>query len=129
MLGEKENYKYSGILEADSIKQAVMKEKSENSTSNEGENFSKARNLIKVINSWIVHLVRYSRLFSKWTREKFREMNQRTRNLITMHKALHWRDDKTDSMYQEKKEKEVSPASRTTSYSPGQILVCTYTIW
>ena len=41
-LGEKENYKHLGILEADTIKQAEMKEKFlKKSTSNERENFSK----------------------------------------------------------------------------------------
>ena len=46
-----------------------------------------SRNLIKGVNIWAVHLVRYSGLFLKWTREELKQMNQRTRKLITIHKA------------------------------------------
>ena len=48
------------------------------------------RNLIKRINTWVVSLVRYSRSFLKWTREEFKQMNQRTRKLMTIHKAQKW---------------------------------------
>ena len=51
------------------------------------------KNLIKRINSWVVHFVIYSGLFLKWTREKLRQMDRKTRKLI-MHKALHLRIDK-----------------------------------
>ena len=51
------------------------------------------RNLIKGMNTWVVYIVRYSGPFVKWTREKLNQMDQRTRKLITMHKALHSRDD------------------------------------
>ena len=50
-------------------------------------------NVIKVINTWAVPLVRYSEPFLKWTREKLKEMDSRTRKLMTMNKALHSRDD------------------------------------
>ena len=40
-LGEKENYEYFGILEADTIKQGYMKEKIEKSISKEPENNSR----------------------------------------------------------------------------------------
>ena len=51
------------------------------------------RNLVKGINTWAVPLVRYLGLFLKWTREELKQMNQRTRKLMTMHKALHSIDD------------------------------------
>ena len=38
-------------------------------------------------------LVRYSGPFLKWTREELKQMDQMTRKLMTMHKALHPRDD------------------------------------
>ena len=38
-------------------------------------------------------LVRYSGTFLKWTRDELKQMEQRTRKLMTMHKALHPRDD------------------------------------
>ena len=52
-----------------------------------------SRNLRKGINTWAVPLVRYSGIFLKWTRDKLKQMDQTTRKLMTMHKALHPRDD------------------------------------
>ena len=44
MLGEKENYKYLGILEADTIKQVeIKKKKKEMNTLDEWENFLKPK--------------------------------------------------------------------------------------
>ena len=57
-----------------------------------------SRNLIKGINTWAVPLVRYSGPFLKWTRDELKQMDQRTRKLMTMHKALHLRDD-VDRLY------------------------------
>ena len=48
-------------------------------------------------------LVRYSGPFLKWTREELKQMDQRTRKLMTMHKALHPRDD-IDRLYVSRKE-------------------------
>ena len=60
------------------------------------------RNVIKGINTWAVPLVRYSGLFLKWTREELKQMDQRTRKLMTMYKALHPRDD-VDRLYASRK--------------------------
>ena len=54
-------------------------------------------------NTWAVLLVRYSGPFLKWTRDELRQMDQRTRKLMTMHKALHPRDD-VDRLYVSRKE-------------------------
>ena len=64
-----------------------------------------SRNLIKGINTWVVPLVRYSGHFFKWTREELKEMDQRTRKLRTMHKALHPKDN-VDRLYVSRKEEE-----------------------
>ena len=61
------------------------------------------RNLIKGINTGAVLLVRYSGPFLKWTRDELKQMDQRTRKLMTMHKALHPRDD-VDRLYVSRKE-------------------------
>ena len=45
------------------------------------------------MNTRTVLVVGYSGPFLKWTREELKQMEQRTRKLITMHKALHPRDD------------------------------------
>ena len=62
-----------------------------------------SRNLIKGINTWAVPLVRYSGFLLKWTRDELKQMDQRTRKLMTMHKALHPRDD-VDRLYVSRKE-------------------------
>ena len=69
-----------------------------------------SRNLIKGINTWDVPLVRYSGSFLMWTREELRQMDQRTRKLMTMHEALHPRDD-VDRLYVARKERERGLAS------------------
>ena len=60
--------------------------------------------------TWAVTLVRYSGPFLKWTREELKQMDQRTRKLMTMHKALHPRDD-VDRLYVSRKEGERGLAS------------------
>ena len=106
-LAENETYKYLGILEADTIKQVEMKNKIQKEyfrrTRKLLETKLNSRNLIKGINTWAVPLVRYSGPFLKWTREELRQMDQRTRKLMTMHKALYPRDD-VDRRYVSRKE-------------------------
>ena len=46
MLGEKETYKYLGMLEADTIKQGEMKEKK--NTLGERENYSKPNYIVEI---------------------------------------------------------------------------------
>ena len=81
MLREKVTYKYSGILEADTIKQGEMKEKIKKDYFRRTRKLFKTklycRNLIKGINTWPVLLVRYSGPFLKWTRENLKEIDQR----------------------------------------------------
>ena len=62
-----------------------------------------SRNLIKGIIIWAVSLVRYSGPFLKWTIDELKQMDQRRRKLMTMHKALHPRDD-VDRKYVSRKE-------------------------
>ena len=96
-----------GVLEADTIKQAEMKEKNQNEylrrTRKLLETKLNSRNLIKGINTWAVPLVRYSGRFLKWTRDEPKQMDQRTRKLMTICKALHPRDD-VDRLYISRKE-------------------------
>ena len=106
-LAENETYKYLGILETDTIKQVEMKNKIQKEYLKktwkllETKLFS--RNLIKGINTWAVPRVRYSGPFLKGTRNELWQMDQRTRKLMTMHEALHPRDD-VDRLYVPRKE-------------------------
>ena len=106
-LGENETYKYLGILEADTIKQVEMKDKIRKEYLRRTRKVLitklSNRNLMKGINTWAVPLVRYSGPFLKWTKDELKQMDQRTRKLMTMHKALYPRDD-VDRLYVSKKE-------------------------
>ena len=78
-LAENETYKYLGILEADTIKQAEMKEKIQKEylrrTRKLLETKLNNRNLIKGINTWAIPLVREpfssgpETNLNKWTKE------------------------------------------------------------
>ena len=106
-LGENETHKYLGILEANTIKQVEMKNKIRKEylrrTRKLLETKLSSRNFIKGLNTWAVLLVRYSEPFLKWTRDELKQIDQRTRKLMTMHKALHPRDD-VDRLYVSRKE-------------------------
>ena len=106
-LEEKETHKYLGILEANTIKQVQMKDTIRKEylrrTRKLLETKLSNRNLIKGINTWAVPLVRYSGPVLKQTRDELKQMDQRTRKLMTMHKALHPRDD-IDRLYVSRKE-------------------------
>ena len=106
-LEENETYKYLGILEVDAIKQVQMKDTIRKEylrrTRKLLEKKLSSRNLIKGINIWAVPLVRYSETFLKWTREELKQIDPRTRKLMTMHKALRPRDD-VDRPYASRKE-------------------------
>ena len=90
-LTENETYKYLGILEADTIKQVEMKDKIQKQylrrTRKLLETKLSSKNLIKGINTWAEPLVRYSGPFLKWTSDELKQMDQRTRKLMIMHKA------------------------------------------
>ena len=94
-------------MEADTIKEVEMKDKIKKEylrrTRKLLETKLSSRNLIKGINTWAVLLVRYSGPFLKGTREELKQMDQRTRKLMIMHKTLHPRDD-VDRLYVSKKE-------------------------
>ena len=94
-------------MEANTIKQLEMKNKNPKEylrTRKLPEKKLNSRNLNKGINTWAVPIVRYSGLFLRWTRDELRQMDQRTRKLMTMHKALHPRDD-VDRLYVPRKER------------------------
>ena len=87
-LGEKEIYKCLGILAAYIIKHTDTKEKIRSQTNEQiSGNQVCSRNPIKGINTWAVLLVKHSKPFLKWTREEPRQMDKRTRKLMTMHRA------------------------------------------
>ena len=108
-------------MEADTIKQVEMKDKIHKEylrrTRKLLEIKLSSRNLIKGINTQAVPLIRYSEPFLKWTRDELKQMDQRTRKLMNMHKALHPRDD-VDRLYVTRKEGGSGLASIEDSIDP-----------
>ena len=96
-LREKGTCKCLGILETDTTKEVEMKDKIQKEYIRRTRKLLKttlsSRNLIKGINTWAVTIVRQSGPFLRWTRDELQQMDQRARKLMTMHKALHPRDD------------------------------------
>ena len=88
-LAENKTYKYLCILEADTIKQVEMKDTIQKEylkrTRKLLEIKLSSRNLMKRINARAVPLVGYSGPFLKWTKEAIKQMDQRTRKLMTTH--------------------------------------------
>ena len=66
----------------------------------------------KGMTPWAAPLVRYLGPFVKWTMEELKQMKLRTRKLMMLHEALHWRDD-NHYICQEKKEEKDSPALKS----------------
>ena len=75
-LGENETYKYLRILEADKMKDKILKEYLSR-TRKLLETKISSRNLIKVINTWDVFLGRCWGPFLKWTRDELNQIDQR----------------------------------------------------
>ena len=102
----KPNQQILGNLEADTIKQGQIKDKIQKEylrrTRKLIETKFSSRNFFKGINSGAV---RYLGPFPKLTRDELKQIHQRTRNLMTTHKALHPRDD-VDRLYVSRKEEE-----------------------
>ena len=118
-LRENETYKQLGILEADIMKQVKIKDKIQKEYLRRIRKLLKtkisSRNLLKGINTWTMNLVGYSGPFLKQTRDELKQMDQRTRKIMTMHKALYPRDD-VDRQYVSRKEGEKGLASIENSF-------------
>ena len=101
-LNAEEGNKYLGVLESDAIMKNNMKEKISKEYLRRVrkvlETKLSSRDLVKGINSWAVSLMRYSASFLDWTVDDLNAINARTRKFLTMHKALHPKDD-IDRLY------------------------------
>ena len=52
-----------------------------------------AKHVFQAINTWVVPTVPYSAGIVKWKREEVKEMDRKTRKIITMHGGLHPRSN------------------------------------
>ena len=101
-LEEEDNYKYLGILEADNIKHNHMKTKIKDEYLRRLKLVLKSKlnsgNMIKAINTWAVSLYRYGAGVIEWTKDELKQIDRKTRKLITMYRGLHPRSD-VDRLY------------------------------
>lgn len=97
-----ESYKYLGILEADKIKMEEMKVKVGREYYRRIRNVLESKlnggNIVKAMNTWAVAAVRYTAGLLDWTINELKDMDRKTRKLMTMNRALHPKSD-VDRLY------------------------------
>jgi hypothetical protein len=90
---ENEGYKYPGILECDKLKSGEMKEILRNEYAKRMKKILKsklnARNIIKAIDSRAISIIRYGAGLIEWTKEELKEMDRKTREILTICKCFH----------------------------------------
>ena len=96
-LKEGEGYKYLGVLEADVMLHRQMKEKIKKEYLGRIIKVAQSKlnggNLIQAINTWAVSLIRYAGGgIIEWTKQELKELDRRTRKVLTMNGGLHRRD-------------------------------------
>ena len=95
-------YKYLGVLEADKIKMEEMKQKVRTDYYRRVrkilESSMNGGNTVKAMNTWAVAAVRYIAGILDWTVDELKEMDRKTRKIMTMNGALHPRAD-VDRLY------------------------------
>ena len=91
-----EGYKYLGVMEADVMLHRQMKEKVKKEHLQRVRKVAQSKlyrgNLIQAINTWAVSLIRYAGGIIEWTKQELKELDRRTRKLLTMNGGLHPRD-------------------------------------
>eukprot|EP00112_Aurelia_sp_Birch-Aquarium-sp1_P003300 Seg1367.7 transcript_id=Seg1367.7/GoldUCD/mRNA.D3Y31 product="Retrovirus-related Pol polyprotein from type-1 retrotransposable element R2" pseudo=true protein_id=Seg1367.7/GoldUCD/D3Y31 len=94
---DERGYRYLGVLKVDQVLHGEMKERIRALYYDRLKKLLKSKlnagNLIKAINTWAVASVRYSAAIVDWTKEELRQMDRKTRKLLTMHGGLHPKSD------------------------------------
>jgi len=93
---ESEGYKYLGVLEASDIPHGQMKGKIRKEYLRRVKKVARSKlnggNLIQAMNTWAVSLVRYAGGILEWRKQELRDLDRRTRKLLTMNGGFHPRD-------------------------------------
>ena len=96
-LKQSDSYKYLGVTQAVGMKHHEMKEKVKTEYYRRVRKILETKlnsgNTITGINTWAISLLRYSAAFLDWTGAELKQMNRRTRRLMTMHRALSPKSD------------------------------------
>ena len=90
---EESGYKYLGVLEADDLKHAAMKEVICKEYFRWIRKILKSKltggNVVNAMNSRAVSIIRYSAEIFEWTRDELRKLDRKTRKLLTINRAFH----------------------------------------
>ena len=90
-------YTYLGILETDKIKEKEMKEKFSREYLRRLRLILRSklngRNKIMAVNTWVASVMRYGAGILKWNTDELKSLGRRTRKFMTMHGALHPKND------------------------------------
>ena len=104
---DEEGYKYLGILEYDKVKEKEMKTEFVREYKRRLRLILSSKlnrkNNIKAINSWAVAIMRYGAGMLEWRFYELKELDRKTRKLLTMYKGLHPKSD-VDKLYVSRKE-------------------------
>ena len=92
---EQSGYKYLGVLEGANIMYREMKDKVRSEYYRRVKLIAKSKlyggHLIRAVNAWAVSVVRYSAGVLEWSDRELREIDVRTRKLLTMFGVFHIR--------------------------------------
>ena len=88
-----DGYKYLGILQYDAIQSEAMKKKVKQEYFRRVKKLMRSKlnggNVILGVNSWAIGIVRYGAGVLDWTKQELRDMDIRTRKIMTMNGNLH----------------------------------------
>ena len=99
---EETGCKYLGVLQSDHLMEKEMKEKVRREYNRRLKLVLKSKlysgNMIKAINSWAVSVMRYTAGIIEWSVKELKEIDIRTRKMMTMAGAFHMRGS-VDRLY------------------------------
>ena len=100
-------YKYLGVLEADAIKDKKIKDNLKREYIRRVRNILKSKlnskNVVNAINCRAISIIRYSAGIIKWNLSEVKELDRKTRKLLTIHNMFHKRGD-IDRLYVKRSE-------------------------
>jgi hypothetical protein len=103
---DENGYKYLGVLQGASIKTKEMKELVRKEYLRRVRRVARSRlyagNLITAVNVWAVSVVRYTAGVLKWSARELKDMDIKTRKLLTVNGAFHRLSNK-DRLYMKRK--------------------------
>ena len=99
---EKNGYRYLGVVELDRVKEREMKEQFVKEYKRRLKLVLKSKlngkNKIMEINIWAVAVFRYGAGIIKWTESELKDLDRKTRKMMTLHGAFHPKSD-VDRLY------------------------------